>query len=118
MPGYTLLLCEERFHARPLTIRAGAVERFLQKDRGAIFREGRLLALRLSSASGFSNLLLPPFTFVSVDNAIFLRSVLLPGPLHADTADRILIATAIMKGFPIVTKDRKIHQYSKVKSIW
>ena len=61
---------------------------------------------------------LPFFNFVPVDNAIFLRSVFLPGPLHADPADRVIIATAIMKGIPIVTKDEKIRNYSKVRSIW
>lgn len=61
---------------------------------------------------------LPFFNFVPVDNAIFLRSVLLPGPLHADPADRVIIATAIMKGMPLVTKDEKIRKYSKVRSIW
>jgi PIN domain nuclease of toxin-antitoxin system len=61
---------------------------------------------------------LPFFNFVPVDNAIFVRSVLLPGPLHSDPADRIIIATAIMKGMPIVTKDEKIRRYPKVKSIW
>ena len=32
---------------------------------------------------------LPFFTFVPVDNATFLRAVLLPGPLHSDPADRV-----------------------------
>lgn len=61
---------------------------------------------------------LPFFNFVPVDNAIFLRSVFLPGPLHADPADRVIIATAVMKGFPVITKDEKIRKYSRVKSIW
>ena len=61
---------------------------------------------------------LPFFNFIPVDNSIFLRSVFLPGPLHRDPADRVIIATAIMKGMPIVTKDEKIRKYSKVKSIW
>jgi PIN domain nuclease of toxin-antitoxin system len=61
---------------------------------------------------------LPFFTFVPVDNATFVRSVLLPGPLHADPADRIIIATAIMKGMPVVTKDQRIRRYARVKCIW
>jgi PIN domain nuclease of toxin-antitoxin system len=43
-------------------------------------------------------------------NAIFVRSVSLPGPLHSDPVDRIIIATAIMKGMPVVTKDEKIRK--------
>ena len=61
---------------------------------------------------------LPFFNFVPVDNAIFIRSVFLPGPIHSDPADRIIIATAIMKGMPVVTRDEKIRKYSKIKSIW
>jgi PIN domain nuclease of toxin-antitoxin system len=61
---------------------------------------------------------LPFFTFVPVDNAIFLRSVYLPGPLHADPADRIIIATAVMKGSPLVSKDKRIRKYPGVKCIW
>lgn len=61
---------------------------------------------------------LPFFNFVPVDNAIFMRSVFLPGPLHADPADRIIIATALMKGMPVVTKDEKIRKYPKIKAIW
>jgi PIN domain nuclease of toxin-antitoxin system len=60
----------------------------------------------------------PFFNFVPVDNAIFVRSVLLPGPIHSDPADRIIIATSLIKGMPIVTKDEKIRKYAKVKSIW
>jgi PIN domain nuclease of toxin-antitoxin system len=61
---------------------------------------------------------LPFFNFVPVNNSIFVRSVFLPGPLHADPADRIIIATALMRDIPIVTKDRKIRDYPRVQSIW
>ena len=61
---------------------------------------------------------LPFFSFVPVDNPIFLRSVFLRGSLHADPADRIILATALMMGAPIVTRDQKIRKYRQVKSIW
>jgi PIN domain nuclease of toxin-antitoxin system len=61
---------------------------------------------------------IPFFNFVPVDNAIFVRSVSLPGLIQKDPADRIIIATAMIKGMPVVTKDEKIRKYSKVKSIW
>ena len=61
---------------------------------------------------------LPFFNFVPVDNAIFVRSVFLAGPLHADPADRIIIATALMRDTPIVTRDRKIRDYPGIQSIW
>ncbi|MHB8530996.1 MAG: PIN domain-containing protein, partial [Caulobacteraceae bacterium] len=39
---------------------------------------------------------------------VALASSLLPGTLHSDPADRLLIATARRLGAPIVTRDSKI----------
>lgn len=61
---------------------------------------------------------LPFVNFVPMDNAIAVRSVQLPEPLHQDPADRIIIATAITLGFPLVTKDGKITDYPHVRTIW
>ena len=61
---------------------------------------------------------LPFFDFVPVSNSIALKSVQLPGILHNDTADRIIIATAISMGAVLVTKDEKIRNYSHVKTVW
>jgi len=61
---------------------------------------------------------LPFFHFVPVDNAIAVRSVRLPEPFHNDPADRIIVATAIMMGVPVITSDTKIRKYPYVKSIW
>ncbi len=61
---------------------------------------------------------LPFLTFVPVDNQIAIKSVQLPGPLHQDPADRIIIATALTLGAPLVTKDAKLARYPHVKTIW
>lgn len=61
---------------------------------------------------------LPFFDFVPVSNSIALKSVQLPGILHNDPADRIIIATAISMGAVLVTKDEKIRNYSHVKTVW
>ncbi len=61
---------------------------------------------------------LPFFRFIPVDNAIAIRAVNLPQPLHGDPADRIIIATAKAIGASLVTKDEKILNYPHVKSIW
>jgi PIN domain nuclease of toxin-antitoxin system len=61
---------------------------------------------------------LPFVNFIPVDNAIAVRSVQLSEPLHRDPADRIIIATAITLGFPLVTKDGRIAKYPHVKTIW
>jgi len=61
---------------------------------------------------------LPFFEFVPVSNSIALKSVQLPGPLHNDPADRIIIATAVSLGAVLVTKDEKIRNYPHVKTAW
>ena len=53
-----------------------------------------------------------------VDNYVVVKSVNLPQPLHSDPADRIIIATAITIGAPVVTKDEKVPNYPHVKTIW
>lgn len=61
---------------------------------------------------------LPFFDFVPVSNSIALKSVQLPGVLHNDPADRIIIATAISLGAVLVTKDENIRNYEHVKTVW
>ena len=61
---------------------------------------------------------LPFLHFVPVDNAIAVRSVGLAEPFHSDPADRIIVATAIIMGVPVVSSDMKIGRYPHVKSIW
>jgi PIN domain nuclease of toxin-antitoxin system len=61
---------------------------------------------------------LPGLTFVPVDNRIALRSVLLPGPLPNDPADRMIVATALQLGATLVTRDERLRRYAHVKTSW
>lgn len=61
---------------------------------------------------------LPFVRFIPVDNTISLRSVTLPGKFHSDPADRIITATAMTMGLPLVTKDEKLIAYPHVHTIW
>ena len=61
---------------------------------------------------------LPFLQFVPVDNNIALRVTELRGPLHADPADRIIIATTLVLGATLVTKDEKLLNYPYVTSLW
>ena len=61
---------------------------------------------------------LPFFRFVPVDNRIAVRANLLPGQLHEDPADRIIVATTLLMGATLITKDRKIRGYSQVETLW
>lgn len=61
---------------------------------------------------------LPFLTFVPVDNHVARRSVELPPPLHADPADRLIVATTLVLGARLVTKDRHLLDYPGVGSVW
>ena len=47
-----------------------------------------------------------------------IQSANLPGEFHKDPADRILVAIALRYDVPIISRDRKILDYSHVKTIW
>lgn len=61
---------------------------------------------------------LPFLHFVPVDHQIYLRAVDLPGPLHDDPADRVIVATALGLGMPLVTKDHRLQGYPHLETIW
>jgi len=82
-----------------------------------VAKERLKLTLDISDWIGKSENL-PFIQFVPVSNAIAVKSVNLPLPLHPDPADRIIIATALSVGAPLVTKDKKLLDYSPIKTIW
>ena len=53
----------------------------------------------------------PGIRSAALTNEIALQASHLPGDLHNDPADRLLIATAAYLGLPIVTRDRQIIAY-------
>jgi PIN domain nuclease of toxin-antitoxin system len=55
----------------------------------------------------------PGIDFVPLDRQTLLLSSSLPGELHGDPADRMLIASAILRGCPLVTADRNIIDYAR-----
>lgn len=61
---------------------------------------------------------LPFIQFIPVDNRIASQSINLPEPLHNDPADRIIIATALSHGALLITRDRRILNYSHLSSLW
>jgi PIN domain nuclease of toxin-antitoxin system len=61
---------------------------------------------------------LPFLRFVPVDNRIALASVRLPLSVSPDPADRIIVATAMLAGIPLVTADKRIRRCGVVKTIW
>jgi PIN domain nuclease of toxin-antitoxin system len=54
---------------------------------------------------------------VPVDTTIWLRSLSLQWE-HRDPADRVIVATALLKGVPLLTRDSVMHQFDGVRCVW
>jgi PIN domain nuclease of toxin-antitoxin system len=54
---------------------------------------------------------------LAVDTATWLRSRALAWD-HRDPADRVIVATAILQGVPLVTADDEIHRFGGVACVW
>jgi PIN domain nuclease of toxin-antitoxin system len=54
---------------------------------------------------------------VPVDTTVWLRSLALEWD-HSDPADRVIVATALLKDVPLLTKDRVLHAFPGVRCIW
>ena len=58
-----------------------------------------------------------PIEVVPVDSAIWMASLELDWD-HRDPADRVIAATALTKGVPLLTKDEVLRGWGGVKCIW
>jgi len=60
---------------------------------------------------------LPFIRFIPIDNRIALRAVSLPASAPSDPADRIIAATALTLGTPIVTMDKRMGTIENLRII-
>ncbi len=61
---------------------------------------------------------LPFVRFVPIDAGIAIASTRLPGVLPRDPADRLIVATALAEGVPLITADQKLRDWAGVRTIW
>jgi len=54
---------------------------------------------------------------VPVDTTIWLRSIALPW-LHRDPADRVIVATALLAGVPVLSRDAALQAFDGVECVW
>jgi PIN domain nuclease of toxin-antitoxin system len=52
-----------------------------------------------------------------VDTNVWLRSLSLPWN-HPDPADRVIVATALIRDVALITKDAAIREFEEVRCIW
>ena len=61
---------------------------------------------------------MPELDLVPVTPEIARAAVALPGDLHEDPADRMIVATARELGATLLTKDARLLDYPHVRSLW
>jgi PIN domain nuclease of toxin-antitoxin system len=61
---------------------------------------------------------MPGLQLAEITRPILVDSCGLPPPFVGDPADQIIVATARHHGAVVVTKDRRIRQYTHARSIW
>jgi PIN domain nuclease of toxin-antitoxin system len=86
-------------------ISAWEIALLVQKGRVNLGTPAKTWLLQLMKQQGWRNL--------PVDFDIAIESVNLPGELHSDPSDRIIIATARLNDCTIMTADRAILAYAK-----
>jgi PIN domain nuclease of toxin-antitoxin system len=59
----------------------------------------------------------PGVSVAALTPEIAIESVHLPGDLHGDPADRILVATARVMGATLLTKDERLIRYSRHRHV-
>ncbi len=63
------------------------------------------------------SLALPGMHYAALSPEIAVESSHLPGTFHGDPADRMIVATARVEGYTLLTRDTQILSYSKKKYI-
>lgn len=80
---------------------------------GTLVRKGRLALGK--SVQDYVRMLFtqPGVVTAALTPAIAAEATSLPGSLHGDPVDRILVATAAALGAHLITRDRKLHEYAR-----
>ena len=60
----------------------------------------------------------PRVRLIPIDPKIAVLSTRLPGDFHADPVDRLLVATCLTYGIPLLSKDQQIKNWKQIPVIW
>ncbi len=61
---------------------------------------------------------LPRIELLAISPEIAAVSSQLGSEFHRDPADQCIVASAICKRLPLITKDQRIRAYSRVRTVW
>ncbi len=60
----------------------------------------------------------PGIRLLDISLEILVLSTRLQGNFHRDPADRVIAATALKCGVPLITKNRQLREYQHIQTIW
>ena len=60
----------------------------------------------------------PKIQTLEINSKIAVLSTRLPGTFHDDPADRFIAATCLVHHASLVTKDKRIHEWGQIKTVW
>jgi len=60
----------------------------------------------------------PGIQLLNIDPDIAVLSTRLPGDFHGDPADRFIVATCMKHNAPLLSKDKKIHEWGNINVVW
>jgi PIN domain nuclease of toxin-antitoxin system len=60
----------------------------------------------------------PKVTLLPLEPSAAVLATRLPGSFHNDPADRFIVSACLSHGAPLVTKDRRIHDWRQIPVIW
>lgn len=60
----------------------------------------------------------PGIRLLDLDPETAVLSTRLPGEFHGDPADRLIVATCMKYGAPLINRDRQINEWGRIRVIW
>lgn len=60
----------------------------------------------------------PKIRLIPIDPRVAVLSTRLPGEFHSDPVDRLIVATCLTYGVPLISKDRPIAEWGRISVIW
>lgn len=88
----------------------------------SLYEVGRLIARNRIAVSHaleeFLGILEAQFVVIPLGVRVAAVSARLPAAFHSDPFDRIITATALVEGVPLITADERIRKSGVVQTIW
>lgn len=60
----------------------------------------------------------PKIRLIPLDPKIVVLATRLPGKFHSDPVDRLIVATCLTYGIPLISKDQQIADWRHITVIW